>query len=62
MLKNMVEPEGQKWRHNILHMSSMLDKQSYMHTHAHSLGHIHACAHAHAHKYVIFIAFPRQQW
>ena len=46
--KNM-EPGGHKLRHNMVHTSSRLDRHGHMH------------ARVHTHKYVIFIAFPRQQ-
>jgi hypothetical protein len=39
-------PRGHKWRHNMGRTRCMLDEQGYMYTH----------------KYVVFIAFPRQQW
>ena len=44
---------GHKRRHNMAHNKCMLDKQGYMHAHAHAPGHTH--------KYVILIAFPQQQ-
>jgi hypothetical protein len=35
---------------------------TYAHAHAHALGYTHARRHARAHTYVIFTAFPQQQW
>ena len=42
----------------------MLDKQGYMHAHVCTRPRVSARTHAraHTHKYIIFIAFPRQQW
>jgi hypothetical protein len=42
----------------------MLDKQGYMHARACTRPRAPAPAHTHAHtdKYIILIAFPRQQW
>jgi hypothetical protein len=55
----MVEPEGpHKW-HNMAHTICMLDKQGYMHAHASTRPPFRA--RAHTHKYVVLIAFPRQQ-
>jgi hypothetical protein len=42
----------------------MLDKQGYIHVRACTRSHFraHTLTRAHAHQYVIFIAFPQQQW
>jgi hypothetical protein len=48
------------------HTRCMLDKQGYMHAGASTppRARTPTCTHAHAHidKYVMLIAFPRQQW
>ena len=51
---------GHKWRHNMSHTNCTLVKQGYTHAHVHALAPGHT--RAHTHKYVILIAFPRQQW
>jgi hypothetical protein len=65
MSKNVVEPEGHKWRHNMAHTLRMLDNttRTYTHANAHAPGKPLARkpGHAHSGKYVIFIVFPRQQ-
>ena len=58
--------------HNMAHRTCVLSKRGCMHTLTHmhmptrpgTLTHMSARvrAHTHTHKYVIFIAFPRQQW
>jgi hypothetical protein len=46
------------------HTRCMLVKQGYVHARACTRSRAWACAcmRAHAHKYIIFIAFPQQQW
>ena len=44
-----------KWRHNMAHTSCMLKKQDYVYTRVRARTHTHTI-------YIIFIAFPRQQW
>ena len=55
---------GHKWRHNTAHTVCMLDKQGYIHACARTRprARAHARARARTHNYVIFIAFPQQQW
>jgi hypothetical protein len=45
-----------------MHVTRWISKaiHAYVHSHAHALGHTYT--HTHTHKYVIFIAFARQQW
>ena len=62
--KLWLSQKGHKWHHSMAHTSCMLDNQGYMH--ARVCTWTRARAHTHAQtlrqKYVIFIAFPRQQW
>jgi hypothetical protein len=55
---------GHKWRNNMAHTHCMLHKRGYMHARTRSRSRVPIRTHAHAHpdKYVIPIAFPRQQW
>ena len=66
----MVEPERlqAKWRMSVACWISRATRAkaqtAFVHSHPHT--HAHACAHPRAHthteKYVIFFAFPLQQW
>ena len=54
---------GYKWRHNMAHTSCMLDKEGYMHARACTRSGARTRTRAsRTHNYVIFVAFPRQQW
>ena len=53
---------GAKYGHIMAHTSCMLDNKGYMHAREGTRPRSHAHAREHAHKYVILIAFPRQQW
>jgi hypothetical protein len=53
---------GHKWRHNMAHTSSMLDKQGYVHARTwHTPTRPGTRTHAYTDKYVIYVVFPRQQ-
>jgi hypothetical protein len=56
--------KGHKWRHNMAHTPCMLDKQDYIHAHActRSRARTPTRTYARTGKYVMLIAFPRQQW
>jgi hypothetical protein len=68
--KNIVEPEGPQetiWRRVACWISEAICTKAHGRVHALTPTHMHAltlkraCANTHAQKYVIFIAFSRQQ-
>jgi hypothetical protein len=74
--KNMVEAEGAQMAIEYTHARCLLDKQGYMHAractglrvriskHTQTQKHTHTQARAikNRKRYIIFIAFPQQQW
>jgi hypothetical protein len=55
MSKNELETRGHKWRHNMANTRCMLGKQGY------TLARACSCPRTHTDKYLILIAFTRQQ-
>ena len=58
MSKNVVEPERPQMTIIVVHMRCILEKQGY----ARASARTHTHTHTYTEKYVILIAFQRQQW